>query len=68
MAYDREGQGVPLVFLRRVATDRRLWHHPRRIFYRRYRFISADMVGCPGRPRDVVSSVQPPACTLPWSG
>jgi 3-oxoadipate enol-lactonase len=45
MAYDMEGEGVPLVFIHQVATDRRLWHHQRNSFYRRYRLITVDVMG-----------------------
>jgi pimeloyl-ACP methyl ester carboxylesterase len=45
MAYDAEGEGVPLVFLHQVATDRRLWHHQRLAFQRRYRLITVDILG-----------------------
>ena len=45
MAYDTEGEGVPLVFIHQVATDRRLWHHQRSSFYRRYRLITIDVLG-----------------------
>ena len=45
MAYDIAGEGVPLVFIHQVATDRRLWHHQRSIFYRRYRLITVDIMG-----------------------
>jgi 3-oxoadipate enol-lactonase len=45
MAYDMEGEGVPLVFIHQVATDRRLWHHQRRSFSRRYRLITVDVMG-----------------------
>jgi 3-oxoadipate enol-lactonase len=45
MAYDMEGEGVPLLFIHQVATDRRLWHHQRSSFYRRYRLINVDIMG-----------------------
>jgi 3-oxoadipate enol-lactonase len=45
MAYAIAGEGVPLVFIHQVATDRRLWHHQRSIFYRRYRLITVDIMG-----------------------
>jgi pimeloyl-ACP methyl ester carboxylesterase len=45
MAYDMEGEGVTLVFIHQVATDRRLWHHQRSSFYRRYRMITLDVMG-----------------------
>lgn len=45
MAYDVEGNGVPLVFIHQVATDRRLWHHQRLSLHRRYRVITIDLLG-----------------------
>jgi 3-oxoadipate enol-lactonase len=45
MAYDIAGEGVPLVFIHQVATDRRLWHYQQSIFYRRYRLITVDIMG-----------------------
>ena len=45
MAYDVEGEGVPLVFIHQVGTDRRLWHHQRSTFCRRYRLITVDIMG-----------------------
>lgn len=45
MAYDTEGEGVPLVFLHQVATDRRLWQHQRVALSSRYRLITVDILG-----------------------
>jgi 3-oxoadipate enol-lactonase len=45
MPYDMVGEGVPLVFIHQVATDHRVWQHQRRIFHRRYRLISVDIMG-----------------------
>jgi 3-oxoadipate enol-lactonase len=45
MAYEMEGEGVPLVFIHQAATDRRLWQHQRSSFYRRYRLIAVDVMG-----------------------
>jgi pimeloyl-ACP methyl ester carboxylesterase len=45
MAYDMEGEGVPLVFIHQAATDRRLWYHQRSPFHRRYRLITVDVMG-----------------------
>jgi 3-oxoadipate enol-lactonase len=45
MAYDMEGEGIPLVFLHQVATDRRLWHHQWSTFCQRYRLITVDTMG-----------------------
>jgi pimeloyl-ACP methyl ester carboxylesterase len=45
MAYDMEGEGIPLLFIHQVATDRRLWHHQRGPFCRRYRLITVDIMG-----------------------
>jgi pimeloyl-ACP methyl ester carboxylesterase len=45
MAYDIEGEGVPLLFIHQVATDRRLWQHQRKPFSQRYRLITIDVMG-----------------------
>jgi 3-oxoadipate enol-lactonase len=45
IAYDMEGEGIPLVFIHQAATDRRLWHHQRSTFCRRYRLIAVDIMG-----------------------
>jgi len=45
MTYEIAGEGVPLVFIHQVATDHRLWQHQRRIFHRRYRLITVDVMG-----------------------
>jgi 3-oxoadipate enol-lactonase len=45
MAYDIEGEGVPLLFIHQVATDRRLWQHQRKSFFQRYRLITIDVMG-----------------------
>lgn len=45
MAYDIEGEGVPLLFIHQVATDRRLWEHQRKSFSQRYRLITIDVMG-----------------------
>jgi pimeloyl-ACP methyl ester carboxylesterase len=45
MVYDSEGEGVPLVFIHEVTVDRRLWHHQRNAFSRRYRLITVDVLG-----------------------
>jgi pimeloyl-ACP methyl ester carboxylesterase len=45
IAYDMEGEGVPLVFIHQAATDRRLWHHQRSSFNRKYRLITVDVMG-----------------------
>lgn len=45
IAYQMDGQGVPLVFLHEVATDQRLWRRQRAYFHRRYRVITVDMLG-----------------------
>ncbi len=45
LAYDTAGEGVPLVFIHQVATDRRLWHHQQGSFSRRYRLITVDVMG-----------------------
>jgi pimeloyl-ACP methyl ester carboxylesterase len=45
MAYDVEGDGLPIVFIHQVATDRRLWHHQRLALHRRYRMVTVDILG-----------------------
>jgi pimeloyl-ACP methyl ester carboxylesterase len=45
IAYDMEGEGVPLVFIHQASTDRRLWHHQRSSFKRKYRLITIDVMG-----------------------
>jgi pimeloyl-ACP methyl ester carboxylesterase len=45
MAYDIEGEGVSLLFIHQVATDRRLWQHQRKSFLQRYRLITVDVMG-----------------------
>jgi pimeloyl-ACP methyl ester carboxylesterase len=45
IAYDIEGEGVPLLFIHQVATDRRLWRHQRMPFSQRYRLIAVDVMG-----------------------
>jgi pimeloyl-ACP methyl ester carboxylesterase len=45
MAYDIEGDGVPLLFIHQVATDRRLWQHQRKSFFQRYCLITIDVMG-----------------------
>lgn len=45
MAYDIEGEGVSLLFIHQVATDRRLWRHQRNSFFQRYRLITVDVMG-----------------------
>jgi pimeloyl-ACP methyl ester carboxylesterase len=45
LAYDMEGEGVPIVFIHQAATDRRLWHHQRNSFHRKYRLITVDVMG-----------------------
>jgi hypothetical protein len=36
MAYDMEGEGLPLLFIHQVATDRRLWQPQRKSFSQQY--------------------------------
>ncbi len=43
IAYEMEGDGVPLLFIHQVASDRRIWHHQRTHFHDRYRFITVDV-------------------------
>jgi pimeloyl-ACP methyl ester carboxylesterase len=45
LAYDTEGEGVPLLFIHQVATDRRLWQHQRQSFSQRYRLVTVDVMG-----------------------
>jgi pimeloyl-ACP methyl ester carboxylesterase len=45
MAYEMEGEGVPLVFIHQAATDRRIWQYQRSSLCRRYRMISVDVMG-----------------------
>jgi pimeloyl-ACP methyl ester carboxylesterase len=45
MAYDMEGEGIPFVFIHQAATNRRLWHHQRNSFYRKYRLITVNVSG-----------------------
>jgi pimeloyl-ACP methyl ester carboxylesterase len=45
IAYETEGEGVPLVFIHQVATDQRIWHHQYAHFRSRYRPITVDILG-----------------------
>ena len=45
IAYEMEGEGIPLVFIHQVATDHRLWHHQHAYFHTRYRTITVDVLG-----------------------
>ncbi len=45
IAYEMQGEGVPLVFIHQVATDGRLWHHQMAYFQSRYRLITVDLFG-----------------------
>jgi 3-oxoadipate enol-lactonase len=45
MAYESEGEGIPLLFIHQVATDRRLWQHQRSPFFQGYRLIMVDVMG-----------------------
>jgi pimeloyl-ACP methyl ester carboxylesterase len=45
MAYDMTGEGVPLVFIHQVATDRRLWYQQQASLAPRYRLITVDILG-----------------------
>jgi pimeloyl-ACP methyl ester carboxylesterase len=44
-AYEVEGEGIPLLFIHQVASDRRLWYHQRMHFRDHYRFISVNVFG-----------------------
>jgi 3-oxoadipate enol-lactonase len=45
IAYETEGDGIPLVFLHQAATDQRIWHHQRTYFRSHYRPITVDLLG-----------------------
>jgi pimeloyl-ACP methyl ester carboxylesterase len=45
IAYDAEGEGISLIFLHDVATDRRLWQRQRTFFRQGYRAITIDILG-----------------------
>jgi pimeloyl-ACP methyl ester carboxylesterase len=45
MAYEMEGEGIPLLFIHQGATDRRLWEHQRSSFFQGYRLITVDVMG-----------------------
>src|SRR5262245_29724448 len=45
IAYEVEGDGIPLVFIHQVATDHRLWYHQHAYFRTRYRTITVDVLG-----------------------
>jgi pimeloyl-ACP methyl ester carboxylesterase len=45
MAYDMVGEGIPLVFIHQVATDRRLWRQQYPSLSPRYRMITVDILG-----------------------
>ena len=45
IAYEMEGEGIPIVFIHQVATDHRLWHPQYAYFHTRYRTITVDMLG-----------------------
>lgn len=45
IAYDMVGDGVSLVFIHQVATDKRLWHHQGAYFQAHYRTITVDVLG-----------------------
>jgi len=45
IAYEVEGEGIPLVFIHQVATDHRLWYHQHAYFHTRYRTLTVDVLG-----------------------
>ncbi len=45
VAYEMQGEGVPLVFIHQVATDGRLWGHQLAHFQSRYCLITVDLFG-----------------------
>ena len=45
LSYEMDGEGVALLFIHQVATDRRLWHRQRPYFRGRYRVITVDVFG-----------------------
>lgn len=45
IAYEMEGEGIPLVFIHQVATDHRLWDYQHAYFHTRYRTITVDVLG-----------------------
>src|SRR5262249_55860953 len=45
IAYDMEGQSIPLVFIHEAAMDRRLWAHQRAYFRPRHLTIAVDVLG-----------------------
>jgi 3-oxoadipate enol-lactonase len=45
IAYEIEGEGIPLVFIHQVATDHRLWYYQQAYFHTRYRTITIDILG-----------------------
>jgi len=45
IAYEMEGEGVPLLFIHQVATDRRIWRYQRKSLSQRYRLIAVDVLG-----------------------
>ena len=45
IAYETEGDGIPLVFLHQAATDQRIWHYQRTFFRSHYRPITVDLLG-----------------------
>jgi len=45
LAYDMAGQGIPLVFIHQVGTDRRLWREQRALLAGHYLMITVDVLG-----------------------
>jgi pimeloyl-ACP methyl ester carboxylesterase len=57
IAYDTRGQGIPLVFIHQVATDRRLWQHQYASLSSQYLTVTVDILGhgAQGWPLDEIS-------------
>jgi 3-oxoadipate enol-lactonase len=45
IAYETEGEGVPLVFIHEAATNQRIWQRQRAFFRLRYQAITVDVLG-----------------------
>jgi pimeloyl-ACP methyl ester carboxylesterase len=60
IAYDTRGQGIPLVFIHQVATDRRVWQHQRTSLSSQYLTFTLDILGhgTQGWPLDEISIEQ----------
>jgi 3-oxoadipate enol-lactonase len=45
IGYDSRGQGIPLVFIHQVATDRRIWHYQLPSLAGQYLTVTVDILG-----------------------